>query len=514
MLLASGDLAAASAQFAQTLALTPELFESYGDLVATLYKVNPPLRAAVERANAAWPERVPVQMLFEADGFAALAADPMLVALLESATVRDVGLERLLTSLRRSLLDVALADSGADAAVPALAFGCALARQCFINEYVFEPLSDELHKVVQLERAVVDAAASGGALRPLLLAAFASYQPLSSLSESNRLLERDWPMPVASLMTQQIREPMQEIALRPSIARLTPIADAASLQVQRQYEENPYPRWVFAPSRQAPVSLAEDLRARFPNASFAVPGGGNSVEILIAGCGTGQHPIGMAQRYRGARVLAIDLSLTSLCYAQRKSRELGIDNIEYAQADILELATLDRRFDLIDAGGVLHHLADPMAGWRVLRGLLRPHAFMRIGLYSERGRADVVAARAVIAERGYRPTPEDIRRCRQDLMRTELSRLAGIYDFYSMSECRDLLFHVQEHRLSIPAIAEFLREQDLCFIGFELEDARARAYRARFSDDKPMTDLVKWNQFESERPDSFAAMYQFWVQAG
>jgi hypothetical protein len=99
-------------------------------------------------------------------------------------------------------------------------------------------------------------------------------------------------------------------------------------------------------------------------------------------------------------------------------------------------------------------------------------------------------------------------------MRTELSRLAGIYDFYSMSECRDLLFHVQEHRLSIPAIAEFLREQDLCFIGFELEDARARAYRARFSDDKPMTDLVKWNQFESERPDSFAAMYQFWVQAG
>jgi SAM-dependent methyltransferase len=319
---------------------------------------------------------------------------------------------------------------------------------------------------------------------------------------------------VAPLVAQQIREPMQEIALRPSIARLTTIADAASLQVQRQYEENPYPRWVFAPSRQAPVSLAEDLRARFPNASFGVPGAGNGIDILIAGCGTGQHPIGMAQRYRGARVLAIDLSLTSLCYAQRKSRELGIDNIEYAQADILELATLDRRFDLIDAGGVLHHLADPMAGWRVLRGLLRPHAFMRIGLYSERGRADVVAARAVIAERGYRPTPEDIRRCRQDLMRTELSRLAGIYDFYSMSECRDLLFHVQEHRLSIPAIAEFLREQDLCFIGFELEDARARAYRARFSDDKPMTDLVKWNQFESERPDSFAAMYQFWVQAG
>ena len=45
-----------------------------------------------------------------------------------------------------------------------------------------------------------------------------------------------------------------------------------------------------------------------------------------------------------------------------------------------------------------------MAGWRVLCGLLRPRAFMRIGLYSERGRADVAAARALIAERGYQPT--------------------------------------------------------------------------------------------------------------
>jgi hypothetical protein len=54
----------------------------------------------------------------------------------------------------------------------------------------------------------------------------------------------------------------------------------------------------------------------------------------------------------------------------------------------------------------------------------------------------------------------------------------------------------------------------LHFLGFEPDAARVGAYRSRFPDDKAMTDLVKWNQFESERPDSFAAMYQFWVQAG
>ncbi len=41
-------------------------------------------------------------------------------------------------------------------------------------------------------------------------------------------------------------------------------------------------------------------------------------------------------------------------------------------------------------------MADPEAGWRVLRGLLARRGLMRIGLYSERGRADVVALQELI----------------------------------------------------------------------------------------------------------------------
>ena len=64
-------------------------------------------------------------------------------------------------------------------------------------------------------------------------------------------------------------------------------------------------------------------------------------------------------------MLAIDISRTSLAYARRKTREAGIANIEYAQADILKLGTLERRFDVIETVGVLHHLAEPTAGLRV-----------------------------------------------------------------------------------------------------------------------------------------------------
>ena len=43
-----------------------------------------------------------------------------------------------------------------------------------------------------------------------------------------------------------------------------------------------------------------------------------SLDILIAGCGTGQHAILTTQQHEGARMLAIDLSRASLAYAAAK----------------------------------------------------------------------------------------------------------------------------------------------------------------------------------------------------
>jgi SAM-dependent methyltransferase len=284
-----------------------------------------------------------------------------------------------------------------------------------------------------------------------------------------------------------------------------------------QYEENPYPRWVFPASSQSPlhrepVSVDQHLQELFPSAPFHPHGVRDGIDIMIAGCGTGEHPIGMARRFKGARVLAVDLSLNSLCYAKRKTAELGLQNIEYAQADILQLGSLGRSFDVIDAGGVLHHMAEPAEGWRQLLALVRPGGFMRIGLYSELARADVVAARGFISERGFRPTVEDIRRCRQELLAGSLRVVAEFRDFFTTSECRDLLFHVEEHRFSIPQLKQFLTEQGLRFVGFEADAETANAYRARFPSDRSMTDLDRWHIFETERPGTFRGMYKFWCQ--
>jgi SAM-dependent methyltransferase len=312
-----------------------------------------------------------------------------------------------------------------------------------------------------------------------------------------------------------VREPLEEISDRPDIPALTPVDDALSLQVQDQYEENPYPRWILPAPAVTSYPAAEYLRTKFPLAPLRPLRLAGGADVLIAGCGTGAHAIEAFRRIAGARVLGIDLSSRSLAYAIRKTRELGLP-IDYAQADIMRLGGIGRSFDIIESSGVLHHLADPMAGWRILLSLLRPGGVMSIGLYSKLARAEINAARAFIAERGYRSTPEDIRRCRQDILAlpdgAPGQTVTRSGDFYSMSECRDLLFHVQEHQHTLPEIAAFLAEQDLQFLGFDLDPRVLDLYARTCPDDPAMTDLARWHDFECRNPTVFVGMYQFAVQ--
>jgi hypothetical protein len=81
-----------------------------------------------------------------------------------------------------------------------------------------------------------------------------------------------------------------------------------------------------------------------------------------------------------------------------------------------------------------------------------------------------------------------------------------------MSECRDLLFHVQEHQHTLPEIAAFLAEHDLQFLGFEIDARVLKLYAEKNPDDPAMIDLAGWHRFECENPRLFAAMYQFAVQ--
>src|SRR5262249_39178664 len=152
----------------------------------------------------------------------------------------------------------------------------------------------EAEQVEQLKEMVVEALHRKMRLAPHRLAALAAYVPLHSLPHAQALLERAWPAPLAAVVTPPVREPWEELQFRDSIPRLTAVEGDVSVKVRHQYEEHPYPRWVYAAKAPAPITLDEQLRIQFPTAEFQPLGKSSDIEILVAGCGTGRHPIEVA----------------------------------------------------------------------------------------------------------------------------------------------------------------------------------------------------------------------------
>ena len=440
--------------------------------------------------------------------------------------LEDAQLERATTDFRARLLHFlwvhrAAFDAGIQAGVELLLFG--LARQCFNNEYLWGSTEAEEQLIASL-LGEIDAgwqALSGGAINPALALRIwmvSLYRPLHAVlrEKSGGIISGlTASLYLKQILAIQYTEFWEERQIKAGIKSLTPIAAGVSAKVRQQYEENPYPRWQSLPPVE-PIAPAASLSRLFTDGN--IPHFlDQPMELLIAGCGTGRHSIQTARKFSASHVTAIDLSLTSLAYASRKTVELGIENVDYFQADIMALGQLEKRFHIVESIGVLHHLENPLAGWRSLASLLEPGGLMHIALYSQVARAKLNFARDYIRQTGLGNDAASIRAFRQQVLSapqgTALAEAALLgRDFYSLSNCRDLLFHVQEHQFTLLQLAAMLEELGLDFLAMEADPWSLDAY-ARFNPaDSRGTDLAGWHRFELENQLTFAGMYQFWCQ--
>ena len=254
---------------------------------------------------------------------AEIANDVFLQSALETTIIRGATLEFYLTGLRAALLRFAYASLDDPGKVESAVIGlfCAMAQQCFLNEYVYAETDEESRLAARLRESLMQKLSAGAAIDPLLLAAVGAYFPLHTLPGAETLLAADWPASAADLLRQQVREPLEEAEDRQAIPALTSVDDEVSVRVMQQYEENPYPRWNVDPraaagnSRREPGAVGQEGRGSREESPAR--------DILIAGCGTGEHPFDIARRFPDARVLAIDLSRTSLAYARRKTASMA-----------------------------------------------------------------------------------------------------------------------------------------------------------------------------------------------
>jgi SAM-dependent methyltransferase len=250
-----------------------------------------------------------------------------------------------------------------------------------------------------------------------------------------------------------------------------PEKHAAALGVAEEvrdfYERYPYPRPVESLENyrllwRAPQRRRADFRLFWPARPYR-----EDYSILVAGCGTSQAAK-HALRWPAAKVTGIDFSATSVRCTEELKQKYNLDNLQVRQLPIERVSELETSFDQIVCTGVLHHLADPDAGLRALRGVLKPDGAMHLMVYAPYGRAGIYMLQEFCRRVGIQATEEGIR----DLIAALRALPPGhplenllreAPDFRHEAALADALLHPQDRAYSVPQLFDFIERGGLAF---------------------------------------------------
>lgn len=432
-------------------------------------------------------------------------SDPFLLQGLEKIIVTNSLLEVSLSNLRRYFLLHWRDYQSWPKEIPD--FLSSLAIQCWYNDFVFfrdeqevaaiKELTEELGTLFEKNCELPNAISTLVSLAACYVPLYEIYKKNESLPFSKSVLKSLKPLIIA-----QLTNPMIEQDTIPTIPNFTKIEDDTSKIVQAMYEKRPYPRWKSASIQGTNNGLANN---------------GDGIDVLVAGCGTGQEPAIYANAMKKCHITAIDLSRSSIAYGKRLAKEMGfLPRIDFLHGDLMKVNELNKKFDFIASSGVLHHLKDPEKGLDAILQTLKPDGRISLSLYSKAARDFTLGpASAYIKEKNYSSSEDDIRRFRRDIMtmpsNNECKRCMSVADFYSLSECNDLLFHVQEHRYTPSMIWDIAKRHALVPFHIYMSPEHQQAFNNLFPGQSPLDpDLLE--KFEHEFPKTFMEMYKIYFR--
>jgi SAM-dependent methyltransferase len=237
--------------------------------------------------------------------------------------------------------------------------------------------------------------------------------------------------------------------------------------IREFYTTHPYPPPLVNLDRAREVYRDENVaRAEFhllwPHKEYR-----SEVDVLIAGCGTWQAAK-YALCHRGARVVGIDVSPTSLEHTEALKQKYDLANLETKQLPIEKAGELEQDFDLIVCTGVLHHLVDPEAGLRALRSVLKAEGAMYLMLYAPYGRTGVYMLQDYCRRLGVGTSPQEINDLTSVLKAMPqhhplISMLRGSRDSADADALVDALLNPRDRAYSVPQVFDFLERNQLIF---------------------------------------------------
>lgn len=194
------------------------------------------------------------------------------------------------------------------------------------------------------------------------------------------------------------------------------------------------------------------------------------LDVLVAGCGTWQAAK-YALCHPAARVIAIDISPSSLEYTREVAKKYDLNNLELRQLSIEDVAGLDHQFDLIMCTGVLHHMVDPDAGLRALRSVLKPDGAMHLMVYGLYGRAGIYMIQEYCRRLGIGTSQDEL----SDLISVVqqlpdfhplLEAQGGSRQFHNHPMTADALVNPRDRAYSVPQLFDFVEDNGLTLTRF------------------------------------------------
>jgi 2-polyprenyl-3-methyl-5-hydroxy-6-metoxy-1,4-benzoquinol methylase len=147
------------------------------------------------------------------------------------------------------------------------------------------------------------------------------------------------------------------------------------------------------------------------------------MDILIAGCGANQAAY-YAVRHPKSKILAIDLSESSLAHQEKLKQKHGLKNLTLLKYDLTKVEELEKDFDFITSTGVLHHLPNPDVGLKALKRVLRKDGVINLMLYGRSLRLGVYVMQEFFKLLGFEQKKDDV-----DLVRSLQNSNLSIRDF-------------------------------------------------------------------------------------
>ena len=197
------------------------------------------------------------------------------------------------------------------------------------------------------------------------------------------------------------------------------------------------------------------------------------------------------------------------------ARRLGLANVHFLQGDLLDVGDLGERFDAILASGCCTTWRTRWPGCGRSPGCFdQAESCGSASTASTRGSSS--RRRAPWRKRPVTRFPGAVRAFRREVVEGGEAEIGGLLrspDFYTVSSCRDLVFHVHERRFTIPEVAGALGAAGLRPIGFEAGRETSSRYRRKYPGDPHLRSLGTLAEFEKAHPEAFAGMYLLWAEA-